>query len=43
MKRLKFFTWRVPPEEACVVEASRRARDSRNPVWRRPDGSGAEW
>jgi galactonate dehydratase len=30
-------------DEAAVIEASGRAIDWRNPVWRHPDGSIAEW
>ena len=30
-------------DEACVIERSRAATDWRNPLWRHPDGSVAEW
>jgi galactonate dehydratase len=33
----------VEVDEAAVVEASKRAPDWRNPVWRHADGSVAEW
>jgi galactonate dehydratase len=33
----------VEIDEERVIEASRVARDWRNPVWRHPDGSVAEW
>ena len=33
----------VDVDEALVVERSRNAPDWRNPVWRHPDGSVAEW
>ena len=30
-------------DEEAVIEASKRATDWRNPVWRHADGSVAEW
>ncbi len=33
----------VVVDEAAVIEASARATDWRNPVWRHADGSVAEW
>jgi galactonate dehydratase len=33
----------IEVDEAAVIEASRAAPDWRNPVWRHPDGSIAEW
>jgi galactonate dehydratase len=33
----------VDVDEAAVVEASKRAGDWRNPLWRHEDGSVAEW
>jgi len=33
----------VEIDEAAVIEATQRAIDWRNPVWRHPDGSIAEW
>jgi galactonate dehydratase len=30
-------------DEEAVIEASQRAKDWRNPVWRHADGSVAEW
>ena len=33
----------VEVNEAMVIERSRNAPDWRNPVWRHPDGSVAEW
>jgi galactonate dehydratase len=33
----------VEIDEECVIEASKRAPDWRNPLWRHADGSVAEW